>query len=405
MNIEERWAIPEMRRDRKGLAWHGTPPRDTSPPMIARHFLLWFLIVLTASCGGGGTSRSAVSAPAAPTPAANPSPRSVVDAGVAFSADAAAGEDAANEVTAAVSPDEDAMAEATTAALDAGASDAASDEEAWCPEGVETLPGPICAVVPDSVREDEAPTLVIFLHGITDVGSGWQLALIQGMALYAKGQKFALLAPRAPRQPPAKGKADMYAWRTSTLSPGGEDAMLDGWMAAKATLEGRTGHPFKQVFVMGFSSGAYYVSSLALRGRLPVDGYAAFAGGSAPYSRGMISKVKPRQPIFVGYGLRDRAGSRDARGLVAALRAARWKHRVMAVRRAGHTITTKQFTSALAYLRSESAPAGAPSQPAPGDPASASPTPGGDTPTPPPSRTRHGGSKHRVRPRRTGHEG
>jgi predicted esterase len=370
--------------------------------MIARHVLLWFLMVLTASCGGGGTSRSAVSAPPGPTPAADASPRSVVDSGVAVPEDAAAGEDGANEAAGAtVSPDVDAMAEATVA-LDAGAPDAApSDEEAWCPDGVETLPGPICAVVPDSVGEEQAPTLVIFLHGITNVGSGWQLALIQGMALYAKHQKFALLAPRAPRQPPAKGKADMYAWRTSTLSPGGEDAMLDNWMAAKATLEGRTGHPFKQVFVMGFSSGAYYVSSLALRGRLPVDGYAAFAGGSAPYSRGMISKVKPRLPIFVGYGLRDRAGSRDARGLVAALRAARWKHRVMAARRAGHTITTKQFTSALAYLRSESAAGAAPSQRAPGAPTSAPTTPPqGDSPAPP-SKTRHRGSKHRVRPRRT----
>jgi len=258
--------------------------------------------------------------------------------------------------------------------------DANEAEEAWCPEGIETLPGPACAVVPEQVQSEPAPTLVIFLHGITNVGSGWQIGLITGMSRYAKHQRFALLAPRAPLQPHVEGKPDIYAWRTRTLSEAAEDAMLQGWMAAKATLEGRTGRPFERVFVMGFSSGAYYVSSLALRGRLDVDGYAAFAGGSAPYSRTMIKHVKNRVPIFVGYGTRDRTARTDARELVAALRRARWKHHSMAVR-AGHTITTKQFTSALAYLRAQSSP--------------------GASGSPPSVRgvEKRRGSKHRVKPR------
>lgn len=263
----------------------------------------------------------------------------------------------------------------------------ADDELPWCPEEIETLPGPICAVVPEDVKTDRSPTLVIFLHGVTNVGSGWQIGLIKGMANYAKHQHFALLAPRAPRQPPVEGKPDMYAWRTSSLSEGGEQALLDGWKTARAQLESRIGRPFAKVFVMGFSSGAYYVSSLALRGRLDVDGYAAFAGGSAPYSPGMIGRVDKRVPIFVGYGLRDRAGSRDARGLVSALRRARWEHQVMALRRAGHTITTRQFTAALAYLRAQSRAA---AQPAPGDPSAEVPPLRGD---------KRRGSKHRVKPR------
>ena len=189
----------------------------------------------------------------------------------------------------------------------------------------------------------------------------------------------------------------MYAWRTSNLSEGGEDALLDGWMAAKAELESRTGRPFAHVFVMGFSSGAYYVSSLALRGRLDVDGYAAFAGGSAPYSRSMIAHVDKRVPIFVGYGLRDRAGSRDARGLVSALRRAHWKHRVLALRRAGHTITTRQFTSALAYLRSQ-ARATMPTEVAHPSETLSSETPPASVPLL--RGNKHRGSKHRIEPRR-----
>jgi predicted esterase len=336
--------------------------------VIARIRSLFLLVVATASCGGGTSAVASVRPEPGPALPEEAGVTAVIEAGLDAIADA--------------SPDTDAGLDAQDVARDAepdaGEPDAGEPEEAWCPAGVEMLPGTICAVVPERVRSDPEPTLVIFLHGVTDVGSGWQIALIQGMSRYAEHQNFALLAPRAPRQPARKGQAEAYAWRTSNLSPGGEDALLDSWMAAKTTLEGRTGHSFKQVFVMGFSSGAYYASSLALRGRLPVDGYAVFAGGSAPYSRAMVSKVKPRVPIFVGYGTKDRAGSRDARGLVAALRAVRWKHRAMAVS-AGHTITTRQFTSALAYLRQQNTPA---------------------PPSTQPSTQPRRGSKHRVRPRK-----
>jgi predicted esterase len=340
--------------------------------VIARVWSLLLLVVATASCSGGSNPLASLTTPPGPGVPDEAGVAPAIDAGLDAIAHAAPDTDAPLE----------AQDEAQDAAADASDLDTGEPEEVWCPAGVEMLPGTICAVLPDRVRSDPEPTLVIFLHGVTDVGSGWQIALIQGMSRYAEHQNFALLAPRAPRQPARQGQAEAYAWRTSNLSPGGEDALLDSWMAAKTTLEGRTGHPFKQVFVMGFSSGAYYASSLALRGRLPVDGYAVFAGGSAPYSRAMVSKVKPRVPIFVGYGTKDRAGSRDARGLVAALRAVRWKHRAMEVR-AGHTITTTQFTSALAYLRQENAPAPPPSPP-----------------TTQPSNQPRRGSKHRVRPRK-----
>ena len=41
-----------------------------------------------------------------------------------------------------------------------------------------------------------------------------------------------------------------------------------------ASDEGRA--PFDEVFVVGFSNGAYYAGSLALRGKLDVAGYAVF---------------------------------------------------------------------------------------------------------------------------------
>ncbi len=335
--------------------------------MTTVRFCLLLFLVSVLSCGGGRSAAVVASAPASSTTASGPG-----SAAAKSGSEEAIGQDATRPAALASS-----AAPATAAAPESSAAVAGSEElalveerdagcglleagveaqEAWCPDGVETLPGPVCAVLPDDVRDDAAPTLVIFLHGVTVVGSGWQIALIQGLERYARHQHFALLAPRAPRNLSKDEKAEVYAWRTSRLGADGEAALLDGWMQAKATLEQRMGRPFAKVFVMGFSSGAYYVSSLALRGRLQVDGYAAFAGGSAPASRSALSHVSPRVPIFVGYGLKDRAGSRDARGLVGALRAAHWKHREMAVAKAGHTITTSQFTAALAFLRGQSPP-------------------------------------------------
>lgn len=375
-----------------GPSWRRSRTRDTPPaPVCPRNVIALALVTLAAACAGGSrvvhTERPPADTAAAPAASSvAPAPVESADA-VALPSNAGAQEDSG--AGAEQAPDASSADDATAAAQ--------PEQEAWCPEGVEVLPGPICAAVPDSVAQDASPTLVIFLHGVTNVGSGWQLGLIQGMSRYAQHQHFALLAPRAPRHTSADGKDDVYAWRTAGLGSAGEDALLQSWADARDVLEQRMGRRFERVFVMGFSSGAYYVSSLALRGRLPVDGYAAFAGGSAPFSRSMIAHVAPRVPIFVGYGLRDKAGSHDARGLVSALRSAHWKFREMAVRHAGHTITTSQFTTALAFLRAA----------ADGAKAAAPEASAGAVPSPPPRKSRvkapaskppRKSSKHRGHP-------
>jgi len=228
---------------------------------------------------------------------------------------------------------------------------AAEDPDPWCPQEAETLAGPICAYVPEELPEGDR-TLVVFLHGVTNVGSGWQLATIRGMVRYAKQYGFGLIAPRGVRRAASEGKDEAYAWPNAALSQQQtEAAVLQSWGEARTTLEARSGKKFDRVFVIGFSSGAYYASSLALRGKRAADGYAVFAGGAAPYSKGMIAAVEPRAPIFIGYGLKDKAAVKDARKLAAALRAARWKHREVSVPKVGHTITTTEFRDAIAWLR------------------------------------------------------
>src|SRR5438874_846075 len=70
---------------------------------------------------------------------------------------------------------------------------------------------------------------------------------------------------------------------------------------AKKDLETKLGHAFDETFVVGFSSGAYYGSSLAVRSALDVDGYIVLAGGS-----GWVKDASgKRAPVFVGVSAAD----------------------------------------------------------------------------------------------------
>ena len=103
------------------------------------------------------------------------------------------------------------------------------------------------------------------------------------------------------------------------------------------------------MLVFGFSNGAYYATSLALRGRLDVDGYGVFAGGSGgKYSRHLAASAARKVPIFVGYGTLDQA-HRSQRELVQLLGELGWPHRAK-VERIGHTVSDSQIRGALAFL-------------------------------------------------------
>ena len=222
-------------------------------------------------------------------------------------------------------------------------------DEPWCHESVETLSDGMCYAGP---KGDEPPeTLVIFLHGVVKVGTTWQHTQQQAAARFAKQNGFAALMPRGRVGAGSTKFADHWNWPTSAAGQKEhEAAVIDEWMAAKDALEQKNGKPFARVYVFGFSAGAYYAASLALRGRLPVQGYGIFAGGGAPkhverWARG----VSPKPPIYVGWGTKDKA-RKDPQKLARALRAMSWKHRAVGRRGVGHTMTDAQIREAYAFL-------------------------------------------------------
>ncbi|WP_437794047.1 alpha/beta hydrolase [Sorangium sp. So ce693] len=241
-----------------------------------------------------------------------------------------------------------APAAAPTASAPASPQDAAAAR--WCAPELASLPGEVCAFLP--AREAPGPrVLVIFLHGVVQPDSGWQWAQQRGAARAGARHGVAVMMPRGRRGIGPKAMEDWWCWPTASAAQTAHgDALIAEWDAARAELERRAGGRFERVLVFGFSNGAYYATSLAMRGRLPVDGYAAFAGGSgARYLERAGAQTKPRAPVFVGWGGKDPA-HQDQVALAKMLRRLKWPSRSLGKPRAGHAMTDEQVDQAFAFL-------------------------------------------------------
>jgi predicted esterase len=220
----------------------------------------------------------------------------------------------------------------------------------WCAPDVETLANDVCARVP--AKQAAGPrTLVVFLHGVIQPGTTWQWQQQRGAALFAEKYGFTVIAPRGVRGIGPKGMEDWFTWPTAVAEQDKtEAALFKQWNDARATLEKRAGKPFERVWIFGFSNGGYYATSLALRGRLPVDGYAVFAGGSgAKYLKNAGAATKRRAPVFVGWGEKDKAHG-DQVKLAKLLKALKWPSTSKGSKTAGHVVLDGHVAEAVKFL-------------------------------------------------------
>ncbi|MCW5836610.1 MAG: hypothetical protein KIS78_29705 [Labilithrix sp.] len=214
----------------------------------------------------------------------------------------------------------------------------------WCAPEVEALPGDVCYLDGNS-KAQARRTLVIFLHGAIAKDTSWSQNHERMLLRLAKATGIELLFPQSPLTPVG------YVWPGSVEKQEAvEAALIDRWMAAKREVERRDARPFDDVFVMGFSSGAYFASSLAMRGRLDVDGYAVFAGGQPMGAR--ATPIARFSPVFVGVCADDATTAAHSRAFAGSLAAAGIP-RAVNEQRVGHGLDHVHFTSALAYLRSK----------------------------------------------------
>jgi predicted esterase len=216
----------------------------------------------------------------------------------------------------------------------------ASDEKPWCAPEVSELADHVC-YYDGGTPADGRHTLVIYLHGMLATTPGFQYLQQRAMAMHAKKHGFTVLLPTSPKT------AGGYLWPTSQVAQKEQEAaVLAGIEDSRRKLEKKLGHRFDEAFVVGFSSGAYYASSLALRGALDADGYIILAGG-ASWSRGEPQK---RAPIFVGVSAADKATANDSRALAGTLASLKWPYRVEELN-TGHMVDWTFMAHGIAWLR------------------------------------------------------
>jgi len=128
-----------------------------------------------------------------------------------------------------------------------------------------------------------------------------------------------------------------------------EPELLEEWAESRALVERKVGRHFERFLIFGFSNGAYYATTLALRDRIEADGYGVFAGGAGGrYSWILGSRTERRAPIFVGYGTKDPSQG-DMRSLARTLKTLGWRYRVKS-QPIGHMVTQAQLRAAVNFL-------------------------------------------------------
>ncbi len=235
---------------------------------------------------------------------------------------------------------------------------ARADEPTWCAPELETLVHDVCLYVP--ARGDAKPkTVVIFLHSLVGRGTSWQWEQQRTMVQTADRHGFAVLMPRGRLGVGPGKKSDVWAWPTAQRTEAElEPALVAEWADARAVAEKKLG-AFERTYVVGFSSGAYYAASLALRNPIGAQGFALFAGGSGSRWKASGAKsVANRAPVFVAYGTKD-PSRRDPQAYAKLLKELDWPHRLDSAP-VGHTVTHAQLTRAFEYLAGEPKKKGAP---------------------------------------------
>ncbi len=246
----------------------------------------------------------------------------------------------------------------------------------FCSAQTEKLANGVCFFAPEkAVSPSGKRTLVIFLHGLIEEGQGWEHTMQQGMILYAKKHGFSLLFPRGRNGVGPDRKPSVIAWPLGPdVREAYEEAVLGEWAEARKLVEAKSG-AFDEVFVMGFSNGAYFSASLALRNKLDVDGYALFAGGSKSALGNLKKPPANARPIFVGVASKDGTTRDKAKELVKALVKVKWPHKAEA-RKVGHVVGDAHIEAALAYLRAKKSGVASPPAPTKKAPPSAAPAKG-----------------------------
>lgn len=222
-----------------------------------------------------------------------------------------------------------------------------SAESEWCRPHLRALDEETCVVVPDA----ESTELLVHLHGIVPPAgeSAVKTNLQRVVSSAALRAGVTAVLPRGVQGLAPRGHEGWWGWPTSAQAYDRHGAALVRRLVeVRARLEGIRGSHFRRVYVVGSSSGAYFVALLAWKGALAANGWGALSGGGVV---GGVAAPGGRAPFYLGYGDRDSVGP-GVRALAAALGREGFAVEV-AARPTGHGVREVYLDEALRFFRRE----------------------------------------------------
>lgn len=216
----------------------------------------------------------------------------------------------------------------------------------WCSSEVAALESDVC--VAGAPKPGGPNDLVIFLHGVIAPNTTWQFTQEKAMLNAANFYHFTAIMPRGVQGAGPEGMKSFFAWPTAQAAREEyEEKLIAEWKHARSKLEKQRGKPFDHTYVFGFSSGAYYASSLALRAHPIASGFAMAAGGSATAA---FDPASQHAPIYLAICANDKTTRDGSRTFADKLSNWGWPHRISELP-VGHMFSPDMVGNALAYFR------------------------------------------------------
>jgi predicted esterase len=222
----------------------------------------------------------------------------------------------------------------------------------FCVEGIDALDESTCYILPITPSDE----LLVYLHGtLPPTKVSPQKTSFQSVVKAASRRAgVAALLPRGRAGLAPTSQRGWWGWPTSKAS---YQALARELVAEihdkRRQLERLTGRAFQRVYLAGSSSGAYFVTALALHQALPADGYGIISGAADRADVDLTTL--PRTPFYIGFGTRDTVGG-AARSLGARLERAGFPVKV-AAHPLAHGTAEIYLDEAFAHFRASRTPA------------------------------------------------
>jgi predicted esterase len=222
----------------------------------------------------------------------------------------------------------------------------------FCIEGIDALDESTCYILPDEPSDE----LLIYLHGtLPPTKVSPQKTSFQSVVKAASRRAgVAALLPRGRAGLAPTSQRGWWGWPTSRASYQALAQEIVAEMQDKRRhLERLTGRRFQHVYLAGSSSGAYFVTALAVQQALPADGYGIISGAADRADVDLTTL--PRTPVYIGFGTRDTVGG-AARSFGARLERAGFPVKV-AAHPLPHGTAEVYLDEAFAHFRAARTPA------------------------------------------------